>query len=163
MLALRLCGSVSVYGFSHEISRDASTSSYRYVHDFQIHPPGIYCSPCCRQMRELYPKRLISSPRPQYRYHYFSNFVDSAELRAHPHHSFKLEGKLGMCLPSAWIAFASHTSEQPWGWLIYNLQTASRSAGDLLESFHRRRILDLCETSVCNGPHLSNRHFICGF
>lgn len=28
------------------------------------------------------------------RYHYFSDFIDSAELRAHPHHSFKMEGDL---------------------------------------------------------------------
>eukprot|EP00192_Tetraselmis_astigmatica_P009749 CAMPEP_0117658316 /NCGR_PEP_ID=MMETSP0804-20121206/5800_1 /TAXON_ID=1074897 /ORGANISM="Tetraselmis astigmatica, Strain CCMP880" /LENGTH=887 /DNA_ID=CAMNT_0005464831 /DNA_START=202 /DNA_END=2862 /DNA_ORIENTATION=- len=56
LLAMRLCASVSVYGFSHEISRDSSSSSWPY--------------------------------------HYFSNFVDSAELRAHPHHSFKLEGDL---------------------------------------------------------------------
>eukprot|EP00873_Tetraselmis_striata_P035514 jgi/Tetstr1/455778/TSEL_042575.t1 len=56
MLALRACSSVTVYGFSHEISRDASSSSYPY--------------------------------------HYFSNYIDSAELRAHPHHSFKMEGDL---------------------------------------------------------------------
>jgi len=29
----------------------------------------------------------------QYPYHYFHGYIDSAQLRAHPHHSFQAEGK----------------------------------------------------------------------
>eukprot|EP00899_Mesostigma_viride_P016667 jgi/Mesvir1/25000/Mv16957-RA.1 len=48
-----LCSNITLFGFSLEASRGASSTSWRY--------------------------------------HYFNNYIDSEELRAHPHHSFTLE------------------------------------------------------------------------
>jgi len=97
-LLLEMCSSVSVYGLGQALPE---TSASQAFDDFKRWAPATEPPPCKSSTlshkavhalgyREMSRVNLLLPHHP-YPYHYFHNYPDSFQLRAHPHHDFAAE------------------------------------------------------------------------